>query len=1087
LTTFGSSQDYGYSVVIRADGKIVVGGESNGYLAVARYNADGTLDTTFDGDGKATTLVGSSSYGRALAVQSDGSIVIAGYSYTGGNYDFAMARFSEDGTPDTTFDGDGKVVTAFSPAAADYAYGLALQPDGRLVAAGISGHDIALARYTAAGALDTSFDGDGMATTSFGEGRDRAQAVAIQADGKVVVAGYAYNGVRNDFAVARYHPDGSPDSSFDADGRLTTAFSSYTYTSDYAYAVAFQPDGKILVAGESGSAFALARYHPDGTLDTTFDGDGKVATPVGSSSYGRALAIQDDGKVVVAGYSYTGGNYDFAMARFNPNGVLDTTFDGDGKVITPIGTSYDYANCLAIQPDGKIVVAGYSYNGSQYDFALARYNPDGSLDAEFDDDGKLTTPIATDSYAYSVAIQPDGKIVVGGYAWSNYNTELALVRYNSSGSLDATFDGDGVFRTQVGTSTSYGYALAVQRDGKIVAAGSTWNGSTDFALVRVNAGGTLDTTFHGTGKVATPIGSGTDEARALAVQPDGRLVVAGFADKGGQDDFAVVRYQGDGPAAVGIADMAVDEDASDTAIEFRAVFADPTDDHASLTYTVSGNSNAALLTATPLGGPQATLLLHYAPDANGTSDITVRATDPAGWYVETIFAVIVRPVNDAPTLDLNGAEPGLDFSAGFAVGAGPARIIAPGATLDDVDSPTLARLAIAIIDQPDGADEILTADTGETSISASYLDGVLTLSGTDTLEHYQQVLRSVQYNNTRAMPTQTARTITFTATDDAELSSTPAVATVRFTIATVAGRHIFYNRSAFDGNDPAANDQDDNAIAPDKTALLPGGTGALTNYTSYLKGINGIMIDIAGLPGAVTAADFQFLVGNSIDLNLWTPAPAPASVTVRPGAGTGDSDRVTVIWADNTIKNKWLQVTVLGANTGLAENDVHYWGNQVGETGNNPANTRVDAGDASAVRAHYSGLSTVAVTSLYDINRDKRVDAGDFSAIRASYTGLGPSLIYLVAPPPAAMALTSVKVLDKDNNLPAASDLTVADHFEAESRLLARALAGTAASREEVQAVAMRDSLRGRLLPSAAHVEEDLLDLLARIQRRRRR
>jgi len=322
---------------------------------------------------------------------------------------------------------------------------------------------------------------------------------------------------------------------------------------------------------------------------------------------------------------------------------------------------------------------------------------------------------------------------------------------------------------------------------------------------------------------------------------------------------------------------------------------------------------------------------------------------------------------------------------------------------------------------------------------------------------------------------------------------------------SVAARNVFYNNCRWDAHtgftigDPAANEYDDNAIATDKVALLPGGTGALANYTSYLKGINGIMVDIDGLPGFVTAADFQFLVGNANSLDLWTPAPAPASVTVRPGAGVSGSDRVTVIWAGGTIKNQWLQVTVLGPNTGLAENDVHYWGNQVGETGNNPANTRVDAGDASAVRAHYSGLGTVAVTSRYDINRDKRVDAGDFSAIRANYTGLSPSLIFLAAPMPrpAGLGGTPVEAMLRaapDLAKPPASlliDLLAANAGAAEvsDRATKRSLdmARGTAFPEAFRAVPLRASLLGGFLPPAAPVEHELLDLLARIQSRRRR
>jgi hypothetical protein len=221
----------------------------------------------------------------------------------------------------------------------------------------------------------------------------------------------------------------------------------------------------------------------------------------------------------------------------------------------------------------------------------------------------------------------------------------------------------------------------------------------------------------------------------------------------------------------------------------------------------------------------------------------------------------------------------------------------------------------------------------------------------------------------------------------------------------VAGRNLFYNQSGFDGNNAAANASDDGAIATDKTALLPGGTATFGNYTSYLKGINGIMIDVAGLAGTPDLSYFQFKVGNTNTPTGWDNVPAPASITVRAGAGVGGTDRITIIWANNAIQNKWLQVTVLSA-AGLATSDVHYWGNQIGETGNVATNTWVDAGDASAVQSHYSGLGNVPVTSPYDINRDKVVNAGDCSAVRSHYTGFGSTLI-LLAPPASLLGASS--------------------------------------------------------------------------------
>ena len=214
--------------------------------------------------------------------------------------------------------------------------------------------------------------------------------------------------------------NGSLDTSFDTEGKVTTALGS---AGNGAQSVAIQSDGKIVVAGSSndndvsGDDFALARYNTDGSLDTSFDTDGKVTTAIGSSNdRAYSVAIQSNGKIVVAGNSSNGGfNTVFALARYNTDGSLDTSFDTDGKITTAIGSATDTAYSVAIQSDGKIVAAGYSYNGSNNDFALARYNTDGSLDTSFDTDGKITTAIGLEAdLAQSVAIQSDGKIVAAG-------------------------------------------------------------------------------------------------------------------------------------------------------------------------------------------------------------------------------------------------------------------------------------------------------------------------------------------------------------------------------------------------------------------------------------------------------------------------------------------------------------------------------------------------------------------------------------------------------------------------------------------------------------------------------------------------
>jgi uncharacterized delta-60 repeat protein len=395
--------------------------------------------------------------------------------------------------------------------------------------------------WAADGDLDTSFSSDGKVTTAVGLGDDGAHSVVLQSDGKIVAAGYS----TDVFAVVRYNIDGSLDTTFDTDGKVTTAIGSF----DSAYSVVVQSDGKIVAAGYSDNGskydFAVVRYNTNGSLDTTFDTDGKVTTAIGSGTdIAYSVVLQSDGKIVVAGYSYNGTNDDFAVVRYNTDGSLDTTFDTDGIVTTAIGSNIDRANSVVVQSDGKIVAAGYSYNGSNFDFAVVRYNTNGSLDTTFDTDGKVTTAIGsgTDA-AYSVVLQSDGKIVVAGNSRIGSNDDFAVVRYNTNGSLDTTFDTDGKVTTAIGSGTDEARSVVVQSDGKIVAAGYSDNGPNfDFAVVRYNTNGSLDTTFDTDGKVTTAVGLGDDEAYSVVLQSDGKIVAAGYSDNGPNFDFAVVSY-----------------------------------------------------------------------------------------------------------------------------------------------------------------------------------------------------------------------------------------------------------------------------------------------------------------------------------------------------------------------------------------------------------------------------------------------------------------------------------------------------------------------------------------------------------------
>jgi len=379
-----------------------------------------------------------------------------------------------------------KVTTAVG-AGADYGRGVAIQADGKVVVAGEDGADFATVRYQTNGILDTSFDTDGKVTTNFGN-TDAAKSVIVQSDGKIIVGGSAYDGSKYNFALARYKSDGSLDTTFDSDGKVTTSFGSYD---SEVYAVIVQSDGKIVAAGYANNGtdkdFALARYNADGSLDFAFDSDGKVTAPVGSGDdWGWGVDLQADSKIVVAGRSYNGSNWDFSLARFNTNGSIDSTFDSDGVTMTGF-TGDDYATSVKVQSDGGIVVGGYS-NGSG-NFALARYNADGSLDTSFDFDGKVSTDFSnSNDECYSIALQSNGKIVAAGY--SGNTNDFALARYNSDGSLDSSFGSGGKVNTSISSGYDVSDAVVILSDGKILAAGYSNN---DFALVRYTSAGNLDT------------------------------------------------------------------------------------------------------------------------------------------------------------------------------------------------------------------------------------------------------------------------------------------------------------------------------------------------------------------------------------------------------------------------------------------------------------------------------------------------------------------------------------------------------------------------------------------------------------------
>ncbi len=410
---------------------------------------------------------------------------------------------------------------------------------GRLVAPRL---EVLEDRTLLSGGLDITLHADGKQTVDF-LGNDQANGVVVQPDGKIVLVGVGFS----DFAVTRLQRDGDLDNTFSGDGLFKHFFGGI----DIATSVALQTDGKIVVAGYTnpggGAAndFAVIRVNPEGTIDSTFSGDGMHTIDFGFDDRAKGVVIQPDGKIVLGGIA-DGGSADFAVARLNPNGTPDNSFNGDGLFHFNFG-GIDSANAIALQPDGKIVLAGSSSatGVGANDFAVARLYGYGQLDSTFSSDGKATIDFNFDDRATGVVLQPDGKIVLSGFA-DGGSADFAAARLNPNGIPDDSFSGDGELRFSFG-GIDRANAIALRPGGKIVMSGITSIGTNphNFAIAGINPNGTLDTAFSTDGMQIVDFG-GNDEARAIGLQADGKIVVAGYtsATGSGANDFAVVRLFG---------------------------------------------------------------------------------------------------------------------------------------------------------------------------------------------------------------------------------------------------------------------------------------------------------------------------------------------------------------------------------------------------------------------------------------------------------------------------------------------------------------------------------------------------------------
>ncbi|MBW4694871.1 MAG: DUF4347 domain-containing protein [Lyngbya sp. HA4199-MV5] len=518
-----------------------------------------------------------------------------------------------------------------------------------------------------AGSLDPSFGVGGKVQTpgSFGA------ALAYQSDGKLLVAG-SIGGSNSSFALNRYNSDGSLDTSFDGDGRVTTNFYTPSFSglsdTESPKAVLVQPDGKIVVVGSASNDvryvpdFALVRYNSDGSLDSTFGTGGQVRTYVGGeSNYAESAVLLSDGKILVAGYTTTSRRSDFALARYNSNGSLDTTFGAGGIVIADI----DYADrggySIAIQPDNQIIIAGLSRAD-----ALGNPNPNNSLTLlRFNANGGLTSSTRTffpelsfNEFApVKLVLQTDGKITVAATAnpFGVTNQDFSLVRYNNDFTIDTSFGYGGRILIDLGSTNDSVYAVTLQTDGKLLVAGRRSDSlGADFALVRYNGGVGLDSSFGSSGRVITDMGSTSDIASSVLVQPDGNIVVAGSAN-----GVALVRYLSDGqgggtppnqaPTDLSLNSATIAENLpANTAVgSFTTI--DP-DSSGAFTYSLVSGSDLNDNSNFTIVGNTLRTARSFDFESKSTYSIRVRTDDGGGGSFEKPLTITILNVNEAPQL-----------------------------------------------------------------------------------------------------------------------------------------------------------------------------------------------------------------------------------------------------------------------------------------------------------------------------------------------------------------------------------------------------------------------------------------------------
>jgi uncharacterized delta-60 repeat protein len=563
----GSSDDYGEIIKTDAEGKIWIAGESLNQFSIFRLNTDGSIDSTFGSDGK--YLFPAGTYGDrvyGLAFSANDKMLLIARSY----YNISILKFKPDGTLDSSFNGNGKVIL---PRESNYddtwdGLGFVVDQGGKILIAYSTVNDnqnaIRVIRLNADGSLDNTFASDGKLLVSIGTFSSTVCAMAIDHNNKILVAGKSlfviegqvFDTIGYRMSVIRFDTEGILDSTFNGDGKLVVNIGDVSANLlDKPKSLVIDNSGKILIAGiadyNSNSAideskFAILRLNDDGSFDNTFNGDGIALISVGDHIFDitHSLSLDSFGKIVVAGTSSTiSSDRDFSAIRLKTDGTLDSSFNGTGKIIIPLGDGNDEARSFTFDEDGKILIAGFSYNGKNNNFSVARVNADGSLDNTFSSYGKLLIPSDGIDEAKSLIIDPAGKVLAAGTSFNGNDNDFSIVRLNADGSFDRTFNETGKLMIPVGNDEDFGNCLAQDVNGKILIAGtSIINYQREFSIIRLNSNGSLDSTFDADGKLVIPIWASSNDGGNLTIDAFGKIIIVG----GTAGNFCIFRLNSDG-------------------------------------------------------------------------------------------------------------------------------------------------------------------------------------------------------------------------------------------------------------------------------------------------------------------------------------------------------------------------------------------------------------------------------------------------------------------------------------------------------------------------------------------------------------